>query len=203
MSEEERHRGLHTTPLRLESFSDAVFAILITIMVLELRPPAGIMLADLYPILPIFLSYVLSFVYLMTYWNNHHQLLRAVHTLKGGVMWANAHLLFWLSLIPFATAWLGQSNGAFAPTLLYGFSLLFPALAYFILQRSIIATEGEDSLVAKALGSDFKGKISPVLYVAGIVATFITPLLSYFFFVVVALMWIVPDQRLERAIGRK
>ncbi len=181
-------------PPRLELFSDAVFAIIITIMVLELRPPTGHYFADLLAVFPIFLSYVLSFMYLLIYWNNHHHLLRAMRTPTPGIMWANAHLLFWLSLIPFATAWLGESHGAFAPVLLYGFMLLAAAFAYSILQAHIVAQHEEDSQVTRdfKFENDFKGKASIALYVLAIGAAFVSPIISYIIFALVAVMWLVP-----------
>ncbi len=192
----------HTlTSSRIEAFSDGVFAIIITIMVLELRPPDGNTLEDLTPLWPEFLSYLLSFVYLIIYWNNHHHLLRTMQFPSGNIMWANAHLLLWLSLVPFGTSWLGGSGGATVPTALYGFLLLMPAIAYFLLQKAIIATHGADSLLAKALGSDFKGKISPLLYILAITFAFVTPVVSYFIFIGVALLWIIPDRRIVRAIN--
>lgn len=193
----------HTfTSSRIEAFSDGVFAIIITIMVLELRPPEGNTLADLAALWPEFLSYLLSFVFLIIYWNNHHHLLRTMQFPSGSIMWANAHLLLWLSLIPFGTAWLGGSGGATDPTALYGVLLLMPAIAYFLLQKAIIATHGTDSVLAKALGRDFKGKLSPLLYVVAIIFAFLTPIVSYFIFIGVALLWIIPDRRIVRAIKK-
>lgn len=187
----------HALPPRLELFSDAVFAIIITIMVLELRPPVGHELSDLVALWPIAISYVLSFVYLIIYWNNHHHLMSAMKRPTAGIMWSNAHLLFWLSLIPFSTAWLGESHGAYAPALVYGINLLLAAIAYFILQSRIIKSQGSESPLQKALGNDIKGKLSPLFYVFGIVGSFFNPLIGYFWYVVVALMWIVPDRRIE------
>lgn len=193
----------HTfTSGRIEAFSDGVFAIIITIMVLELRPPDGNTLEDLTSLWPEFLSYLLSFVYLIIYWNNHHHLLRTMQYPSGNIMWANAHLLLWLSLVPFGTSWLGGSGGAKVPTALYGLLLLTSAIAYYLLQKAIIATNGSDSLLARALGNDFKGKISPLLYVLSVTFAFVTPVVSYFIFIGVALMWIIPDRRIVRAIER-
>jgi uncharacterized membrane protein len=183
---------------RLEAFSDGVLAIVITIMVLELKAPHGESLPDLRPLLPIFLSYILSFVYVGIYWNNHHHLLKTVRRVNGSIMWANLHLLFWLSLFPFTTAWLGENHFGVAPTALYGAVLLLAAIAYFILQNLIIATHGRGSKLAKAIGPDFKGKLSPVFYASGIALTFWRPWLAQSLYVLVALMWLVPDKRLER-----
>jgi uncharacterized membrane protein len=186
---------------RLEAFSDGVIAILITIMVLELRPPEGADLAALLPLTPIFLSYVLSFVYLAIYWNNHHHLFQVVQQVNGRVLWANLHLLFWLSLIPFVTAWMGENNFAAWPVALYGVVLLLAACAYFLLVRSLLALHGTDSTLAAALGSDFKGKISIVIYAVAIPLAFIIPLLPCALYVLVAVIWFIPDRRIERAIG--
>ncbi len=187
-------------PERLVAFSDGVLAILITITVLELRQPAGAALVDLRPVVPVFLSYVLSFVYLGIYWNNHHHMLQVTERVSGGVLWANLHLLFWLSLVPFVTGWMGENHAAAAPMAVYGVVLLMAAVAYFILQQTIIAVQGPDSLLRRALGPDLKGKISPVLYVLAIGAAFLRPWLAATIYVVVALMWLVPDRRIERAI---
>jgi len=183
---------------RLEAFSDGVFAIIITIMVLELHAPEGGALADLYPLVPVIFSYILSFVYVIIYWNNHHHLLKAMMRPSAGVMWANAHLLFWLSLIPFATAWLGESHGETVPAILYGVVLLAAAIAYFILQIRIVAAHGANSALARALGKDLKGKLSPVLYIVAILAAFVAPTLAYIIYAAVALMWIIPDRRIEK-----
>ena len=188
---------------RLEAFSDGVIAIIITIMVLELRPPHGETFPTLKPLLPIFLSYVLSFIYIGIYWNNHHHMLHACHKVTGSVLWANLHLLFWLSLIPFTTAWMGENHYAEPPTALYGFVLLMAAIAYYILQSRIIATDGRNSVLARAVGSDWKGKLSPVLYVFAILIAFGSHWASKAVYVLVALMWLVPDQRIERALVRR
>lgn len=187
---------------RIEAFSDGVFAIIITIMVLELRPPDGNTLDDLTHLWPEFLSYLLSFVYLIIYWNNHHHLLRTMQLPSRSIMWANSHLLLWLSLVPFGTSWLGSSGGATIPTALYGSLLLMSAIAYFLLQKAIIATHGTDSLLARALGNDFKGKISSPLYFLAIVFAFVAPGVSYVIFIGMALMWIIPDRRIERMIRK-
>ena len=186
---------------RLEAFSDGVFAIIITIMVLGLRPPTGHKFSDLTQLRAVFLSYLLSFIYLIIYWNNHHHLLKTLEILDGWTMWANAHLLFWISLVPFSTAWLGTSGGAKAPAALYGFSLLMPAIAYTLLQLAIIKTHGENSSLKKALGRDVKGKLSLVFYMAGIVLSFFVPLLSYFLYIAVALMWVIPDRRIANKLN--
>lgn len=185
---------------RLEAFSDAVFAIIITIMVLGLHPPVGHKFSDLVQLRPIFLSYLLSFIYLMIYWNNHHHLLKTMHSANGWTMWANAHLLFWLSLVPFTTAWLGESGGSKAPAALYGLSLLMAAIAYWILQTALINTHGHDTALKKAIGRDLKGKLSPVLYIVAIIFAFVAPLVSYLLYSAVALMWIVPDRRIAKEI---
>lgn len=185
---------------RLEAFSDAVFAIIITIMVLGLRPPAGHKFADLVQLRPVFLSYLLSFIYLMIYWNNHHHLLKTMHSANGWTMWANSHLLFWLSLVPFTTAWLGESGGAKAPAAIYGLSLLMAAIAYSILQTALIKTHGHDTALKKAIGQDLKGKLSPALYIIAIIFAFVAPLISYLLYIVVALMWIIPDRRIAKEI---
>ena len=186
---------------RMEAFSDAVFAIIITIMVLELRPPHQTGLAALRPLLPVFLSYALSFVYLGIYWNNHHHMLHCTGRVTGGILWANLYLLFWLSLVPFVTAWMGENHLAAAPTALYGVVLLMAAIAYLILQRLILRSEGPRSLLAVALGSDFKGKISLSLYAVAIAAAFLHPVISVLLYLVGALMWLIPDRRIERALA--
>jgi len=185
---------------RLEAFSDGVIAILITIMVLEMKVPSGEQLGALLPVVPIFLSYVLSFVYLGIYWNNHHHMLHTVHRVTGPMLWANLHLLFWLSLVPFTTGWMGANHFAPAPTALYGMVLLMAGCAYYVLQLTIIHSQGHDSLLRKAIGRDWKGKGSPVLYLIAIAAAFWSPRLSQAFYVGVALMWLVPDRRIERVL---
>ncbi|BCS54592.1 TMEM175 family protein [Geobacter sp. SVR] len=185
---------------RLEAFSDGVLAIIITIMVLEMKVPHGSGAAALYPLLPVFLSYVLSFVYLAIYWNNHHHMLHTVHGVTGRILWANLHPLFWLSLFPFVTGWVGQNHFASAPLALYGVVLLLAAIAYFILQQTIIASQGAGSLLARAIGRDLKGKASPILYALAIPAAFYKPWISGGIYVFVALMWLVPDRRIERIL---
>lgn len=185
---------------RLEAFSDGVIAILLTIMVLEMKVPRGDDFAALKPVLPVFLSYVLSFVYIGIYWNNHHHLLKAAGRVTGSIMWANLHLLFWLSLFPFVTGWMGENHFTTVPTALYGGVLLAAAIAYKVLQHFIVADQGPDSKLASALGRDFKGLISPVCYTTAIVASFFLPWLAGLLYVAVALMWLIPDRRLERII---
>ena len=186
---------------RLEAFSDGVLAIIITIMVLELKvKPDSPALADLKPMLPVFLSYVLSFVYVGIYWNNHHHMFHSTKNVTGGILWANLHLLFWLSLFPFTTAWIGENHLAPTPVAVYGFVLLMAAIAYYILQRTIIAQQGRGSLLAAAIGNDWKGKLSPVLYFAAIPFAFVSPWISIGLYVFVALLWLVPDRRIERAL---
>jgi uncharacterized membrane protein len=185
---------------RLEAFSDAVLAIIITIMVLELKVPHGEDLSALQPLLPVFFSYVLSFVYLGIYWNNHHHMLHAVKRVTGGVLWANLHLLFWLSLFPFVTGWMGENHFAQLPTALYGGVLLMAAIAYTILTVTIINEEGADSLLAKAVGRDRKGKLSIVAYVVAIALSFVNHWLAAAIYILVALAWLVPDRRIERVL---
>jgi uncharacterized membrane protein len=186
---------------RLEAFSDGVIAIIITIMVLELRVPHSAGLEALAPLVPVMLSYVLSFVYLGIYWNNHHPMLHVTRKVNGAVLWANLHLLFWLSLIPFATAWMGENHFAATPSAVYGFVLLMAAIAYFILARAIIRCEGPGSPLAVAFGRDWKGKISPLLYVAGIGLSFVHEGLAQAAYVLVAVIWLIPDRRIERVVG--
>jgi uncharacterized membrane protein len=186
---------------RLEAFSDGVLAIIITIMVLELKVPHEATAAALTPLLPVFLSYVLSFIYVGIYWNNHHHMLHACGRVTGRVLWANLHLLFWLSLFPFVTGWMGENHFAALPSAVYGMVLLAAAVAYLILQQAIIAAEGPGSRLRTALGSDLKGKLSPLFYVAGIAGTFVRPWLGQLAFVAVALIWLVPDSRIERSLG--
>jgi len=185
---------------RLEAFSDGVLAIIITIMVLEMKVPHGSNLGTLAPLAPVFMSYVLSFVYLGIYWNNHHHMLHTSSRVTGGVLWANLHLLFWLSLFPFVTGWMGENHFAAVPAALYGVVLLAAAVAYWILQQTIIAAEGPESRLKTAIGSDWKGKLSPVVYALGIVSTFRWPWVALTLYVVVALLWLVPDRRIERSL---
>jgi len=185
---------------RLEAFSDGVLAIIITIMVLELHIPRGQQLSLLQPLLPVFLCYVLSFVYVGIYWNNHHHMLHAVKRVSGGVLWANLHLLFWLSLFPFVTGWMGENSFAAIPTALYGAVLLMAATAYWILARALIAVEGKESVLAKAIGRDRKGVLSIVLYAVAIPLAFVSRWPALAIFVLVALMWLVPDRRIERVL---
>ena len=186
---------------RLEAFSDGVIAIIITIMVLELKVPHEATLAGLTPLVPVFLSYVLSFVYVGIYWNNHHHLLHAGTKVTGSVLWANLHLLFWLSLFPFATGWMGENHFAAVPSALYGGVLLCAAIAYWILQQAIIAVQGPGSVLKRAVGSDWKGKLSPAIYVAAIVSTFIVPWVAQALYVFAALLWLIPDRRIERTLA--
>jgi uncharacterized membrane protein len=186
---------------RLEAFSDGVIAIIITVMVLELKPPQSADPAALRPLIPIFLSYVLSFVNLGIYWNNHHHLLQAVEHVDGRVLWANLHLLFWLSLFPFATAWMGENNFARWPVAIYDLDLLFAACAYFLLVRALLSLHGAESTLAAALGSDFKGKISIGFYVAAIPLAFVNAWIACGIYVLVAAMWLIPDPRIERKLA--
>jgi uncharacterized membrane protein len=188
---------------RLEAFSDGVLAIIITIMVLEMKVPHAVELASLKPVLPVFLSYVLSFIYLGIYWNNHHHLFQATEHVSGGILWANLHLLFWLSLFPFTTGWMGENHLAAIPTAVYGFVLLMAAIAYYILQCTIIAREGRDSVLASAVGSDWKGKLSPVLYCIAIPLAFVSSWIASGLYVFVALLWLIPDPRIEREIEKR
>ena len=188
------------TTSRLEAFSDGVVAILITIMVLELRPPHEATFQSLKPLIPVSFSYLLSFVFLGIYWNNHHHLLHAAQHVNGRVLWANLHLLFWLSLIPFVTAWMGENHFAPAPVALYGIILLLSACAYTILVHSLVSLHGPDSFLANALGADFKGKISVVLDLIAVPLAFIRPWFAFAIYVFVAVMWLVPDRRIERQI---
>ncbi|MDB6029265.1 MAG: hypothetical protein JWM68_5488 [Verrucomicrobiales bacterium] len=188
---------------RLEAFSDGVMAIIITIMVLELRAPHGGTFADLKPLVPTLLSYILSFVYVGIYWNNHHHMFQATERISGSVLWANLHLLFWLSLFPFVTDWMGANHFASIPVALYGGVLLMAAIAYWILQRTIISEQGPDSLLAKAVGKDIKGKLSPILYAIAIVAAFFHEWIAGGLYVLVALMWLLPDRRIERTLAHE
>ncbi len=185
---------------RLEAFSDGVLAIIITIMVLEMKVPHDPSFEGLIPLLPVFISYLISFIYLGIYWNNHHHLLHSIKKVSGKVLWANLHLLFWLSLIPFATGWMGENHFAPAPLALYGFVLLMAAIAYWILAHALINYHGKESLLAKALGNDLKGKISIVIYIIAIPASFFNQWISAALFVLVALIWLIPDTRIEKAI---
>ena len=186
---------------RLEAFSDGVLAIIITIMVLELKVPHGSDLAAIAPLLPVFLSYVLSFIYVGIYWNNHHHMMLATRRVKGTILWANLHLLFWLSLIPFTTGWMGENHFENLPTALYGFNLLMAALAYALLQTTILKDD-KNSLLAQALIKDIKGKISPALYLFAIFVAFYNQWISQFLYALVAIMWIVPDKRIEKEIEK-
>ena len=187
---------------RLEAFSDGVLAIIITIMVLELKVPHGEDLAALAPLWPVFLSYVLSFVYIGIYWNNHHNMMQVTRAVNGAVLWSNLHLLFWLSLLPFSTGWMGENHFARWPTVLYGLNLLACALAYSVLQGCLMRLQGPDSLLVKAIGRDAKGKASPLLYLLGIAGAWLfSPWLGLVFFVAVALLWLVPDRRMERVLA--
>ena len=186
---------------RLEAFSDAVIAILITIMVLELKVPEGHDLHDLEELLPVFLAYVLSFVYLGIYWNNHHHLLQTTEQVTGGMLWANLHLLFWLSLFPAATHWIGETDAASTPTAVYGVVMLGAAVAYYVLERVIVAAQGEGGALARAVGKDVKGKASVVLYAVSVALALVAPWASIAIFVLVALVWLVPDRRVERVLA--
>ena len=188
---------------RLEAFSDGVLAIIITIMVLELRVPHGDTLAALAPLLPVFLSYVLSFIYVGIYWTNHHHMLHATARVSGAVLWANLHLLFWLSLLPFVTGWMGENHFGALPSALYGAVLLMAAIAYWILEWLIMRGEGEASLLARAIGGEFKGKLSIGLYALAIVLVAVQAWLAQLIYIAVALMWLVPDRRIERLLGER
>ncbi len=186
---------------RLEAFSDGVLAIIITIMVLEIKVPHGEELSDLKPLIPVVLSYILSFIYIGIYWNNHHHMMHTVKRVTGSILWANLHLLFWLSLIPFVTGWMGENHFSSKPMALYGFILLMSGIAYVILQSRIIKTQGKDSILFKAIGKDFKGKISPVLYITAIASSWVSQWISGGLYVLVALLWLIPDTRIERVIS--
>ncbi|MFZ0021046.1 MAG: TMEM175 family protein [Acetobacteraceae bacterium] len=187
---------------RLTAFSDGVIAVIITIMVLELKTPHDASLGSLKEATPVFLSYVLSFMYVAIYWNNHHHFFHLVHRVNGKMLWANLHLLFWLSLVPFATSWVGENHAAAVPTAVYGVAVLMPAIAWAVMQRVIIRTQGSGSALAMALGSDIKGRISPLFYLAGILLAFVDTWISDAIYVLVALMWLVPDRRIERSVQR-
>ena len=186
---------------RLEAFSDGVIAVIITIMVLELKVPRGGELGDLPELAPVFFSYVLSYLYVGIYWNNHHHMLHTVQRVTGGILWANLHLLFWLSLIPFTTRWMAESYFATWPTFAYGFVLLLAAIAYWVLQSCVIRTHGTGSLLARAVGRDFKGKVSPLLYVSAIALGFVATWLALAVYVLVALLWLIPDRRIEKLVA--
>jgi uncharacterized membrane protein len=188
---------------RLEAFSDGVLAIIITIMVLEMKVPHGIGVDALSPLIPVLLSYVLSFVYLGIYWNNHHHMLHASQKVTGSMLWANLHLLFWLSLFPFATGWMGENHFAATTMALYGVVLFMAAIAYLILQQTIISSQGRDSLLKAAVGRDWKGRFSPVLYAFAIAASFLSPWIAGGIYVAVALMWLVPDRRITNVLVSK
>lgn len=185
---------------RLEAFSDGVMAIIITIMVLELKVPHDANFAALQPLIPVFFSYILSFIYIGIYWNNHHHLFQAVRQVNGKVLWANLHLLFWLSLLPFVTGWAGENNFATVPVACYGVVLFCAAIAYFILTRVLVSHHGKDSTLAVALGSDFKGKVSVIIYALAMLLAFAAPWLASLLYVAVAVLWLIPDRRIERAL---
>jgi uncharacterized membrane protein len=188
---------------RLEAFSDGVIAVIITIMVLDLKAPHTTELAALKPLLPVFLGYVLSFIYVAIYWNNHHHMFHCTREVTGGILWANLHLLFWLSLFPFTTDWVGENGMAATPTAVYGLVLLMAGVAYFILQRAIIAQQGRHSLLASAVGRDIKGRSSVVIYFAAIPLAFVSPWISNALYICVALMWLIPDRRIERVLAQR
>ena len=188
------------TKSRMEAFSDGVIAVIITIMVLEMRAPVGATPAALKPLIPVFLSYLMSFVFLAIYWNNHHHMLQAVRSVNGRVLWANSHLLFWLSLTPFATNWMGETHFAQWPVIVYGILLLLAGLAYYILARTLVAHHGPESVLAAALGTDFKGRISILIYILAIAAAFAVPWVAVALYAIVALMWLIPDRRFERVL---
>jgi len=190
-------------PERLKAFTDGVLAIIVTIMVLELHVPHEAGLESLRPLVPVALSYLLSFVYLIIYWNNHHHLLHVTQRVTGGILWANAHLLFWLSLVPFVTAWMGENHFAPVPMAAYGVVLFLSAIAYLMLQRVIIGSEGPESVLAAAVGRDVKGKLSPLVYAAAIAFAFVRPWIAGALYVLVALTWLTPDRRIERALGER
>ena len=185
---------------RMEAFSDGVIAIIITIMVLEMKVPHGGSLQDLRPLAPVFLSYVMSFVYVGIYWNNHHHMLHACTTVTGAILWANLHLLFWLSLFPFTTGWMGENHFTAVPTALYAVVLLMAAIAYYLLQQTIIRAQGEDSILKRAIGNDWKGKLSPVLYILAIVVSFYFSWIAQAILVIAALIWLIPDKRIENYV---
>ena len=186
---------------RLEAFSDGVIAIIITIMVLEMKVPHGTALADLRPLLPVFFSYALSFIYIGIYWNNHHHMLHLVHKVNGSILWANLHLLFWLSLIPFVTGWVGENHFAAGPVALYGTVLFMAGLAYFLLAHCLMAHHGRDSALALALGRDYKGKVSVLIYAVAIALSFVNSWLAFALYIAVACMWLLPDRRIENRVN--
>jgi uncharacterized membrane protein len=186
---------------RMEAFFDGVVAVIITIMVLEMKVPHGDSIESLSPLIPVLLSYVLSFVYVGIYWNNHHHMMHACHKATGSMLWANLHLLFWLSLMPFTTGWMAENHFTTLPVAAYGVVLLMAAIAYFTLQQRIIASQGEGSVLKKAIGNDWKGRLSPVLYLSAIILSFWSPWVSVSIYVCVALVWVVPDRRIERVIA--
>ena len=186
---------------RLEAFSDGVIAIIITIMVLEIKVPHGEEFADLIPLVPVVLSYILSFIYIGIYWNNHHHMMHTVKSVTGSILWANLHLLFWLSLVPFVTGWMGENHFSSKPMALYGFVLLMSGVAYFILQGIIIKSQGKNSILSKAIGNDLKGKVSPVLYIIAIASSWISQWIAGTIYVMVALLWLIPDKRIERVMN--
>jgi len=185
---------------RMEAFSDGVIAIIITIMVLEMKVPHGDSLQDLRPLAPVFLSYVMSFVYVGIYWNNHHHMLQACTEVTGAMLWANLHLLFWLSLFPFTTGWMGENHFTAVPTALYAAVLLMAAIAYYLLQQTIVRAQGEDSILKQAIGNDWKGKLSPVLYILAIVVSFYFSWIAQGILVIAALIWLIPDKRIENYV---
>jgi uncharacterized membrane protein len=187
--------------VRLEAFSDGVLAIIITIMVLEIKVPHGNILEDLEPLLPIFMSYILSFIYIGIYWNNHHHLMHVVTKVSGAVLWSNIHLLFWLSLVPFATAWMGENHFSKWPVILYGLILLMAGFAYYILSQCLLKMHGKNSTLAQAIGKDRKGIISLILYIIGIACSFINPWIGFSIYVIVAAIWFIPDRRIEKKIN--
>ncbi len=195
---EDKHAGIGKT--RLEAFSDGVIAILITIMVLELKVPHGDTLETLQPLIPVFLSYVLSFIYLGIYWNNHHHMLHMCKNVTGSILWANSHLLFWLSLIPFSTGWMGENHFAAMPTAIYGLTLLMSAIAYWLLQQTIIRSQGPNSILKQAVGKDWKGKLSPALYCLAMIAAFYLEGVAMALYIIAALIWLVPDRRIEKKL---
>jgi uncharacterized membrane protein len=187
---------------RLTAFTDGVIAVIITIMVLELKAPHGTDLRALFAQWPSFLSYLLSFIYVGIYWNNHHHFFQLTPLVNGAILWANLHLLFWLSLVPFTTSWVGENGFAAGPAAAYGAVLLMCAIAFYVMERTIVAAQGADSPLKRAVGGDFKGRLSPVLYLSGVALAFYMPAISYALYAIVAAMWLVPDRRVEKAMGR-